>query len=326
MSAENKNIVEKEEKNYILDLNDRIEKLYGGDNLDKSELLNLIELIKLDGTDDLDKAFENQIYDLTKSEEDKNLFDFKFQKGVSILDFVYNYITASNIIISNITKKEKKKKNINENSKEDKQNTVKEDNDEDKINNMKEIQIINNKKSEGINENNINNNINVNNSSNEIKITNNENLSNKSGNKSSLNSSILFSIIDKTKSYDTSSIMEESKVKDNNLNKINEESLNNQSIGNDNYKDKDDSKKEIVNSDKSNNNDFIKPNKISKPNYSNNKNDYYIYTKDINFENYEDKNNIKYHDDTSFIKGKKFECDTVYYIYECLNKITTNKN
>ena len=74
-----------------------------------------MNLIKIDDDTDYKKIFENNIFYLINKNKDDYIFDFKKQKGVSILNFILNNISTENMF----RKKKDDKSYLNE-IKEDK--------------------------------------------------------------------------------------------------------------------------------------------------------------------------------------------------------------
>ena len=85
------------------------------DKNEDEELNNLMNLIKIDDDTDYKKIFENNIFYLINKNKDDYIFDFKKQKGVSILNFILNNISTENMF----RKKKDDKSYLNE-IKEDK--------------------------------------------------------------------------------------------------------------------------------------------------------------------------------------------------------------
>ena len=99
-------------KNYLNEVNSQIESIYEED-MDKDELKELIELIKLDYDNDFCESFKNQIYNLIKSDEYQNFFDFKSKDDISIINYIYNYAKIRKTLIQEEIKKKENKDNDN---------------------------------------------------------------------------------------------------------------------------------------------------------------------------------------------------------------------
>ena len=298
------------EKNYIIDLNKAIVKLYDEkneedkDSIDINELKTIINLIKIDDNYDFYKAFENQIYKLINSNENNSYFDFKYTSE-NILNYILFYLKKENIrLYNNVKKKNKSKKSSNT-----------------------KIKIVNVIKQ---NKNNQNTNNNIDNSY-EINNTNNKNYIKKERqsreSSSRISSSNFFSIGE--------------------VSHLSQKALSNNNLKEEKKSDPKTEPKEKKGENEKGNVELLQPKEELFETKMKQKNDVELNEKktkevekikiiqykdlfdkkdNINFEESSGKKIIRFYEDTSEVNGNSFEYDTINYIFKHLSSITSDKN
>jgi len=79
------------------------------EEVDQNEIMDLLNLIEVNEIIPFEEAFKNQILSLIEKKKIKTYFNFKYQKNTPLLDYIVNYINASNF--TKDKKKEDKKDN-----------------------------------------------------------------------------------------------------------------------------------------------------------------------------------------------------------------------
>ena len=308
------------EDEYLSQIEDKIYKMCESENEtdELQNIINNIDMIKLDNQMDFIETFKNQIYFLIKPDKYKNFFDFKTKKDSNILDFIINFALKLKPI-----NQENETNNINEKKKDKDKKKEKKKDKKIKTNNANISKEDNNDKS--------NNNISMNDK--------NRSNSNSINSGSSSYSSSLYLSVDRSNLFDSlnkslknsKEIQEKNKTEEQNLKddkesdiKINNENLNKSQIS------KKEEKKE------KNYNENINEVTNKDENKSKNKEEDLLYLKkDFKFEDIVEKklsektNKVKVirsFEDTSEINGKSFEYDTINYIFQKIYTNSINKD
>ena len=119
---------------YFIKIEEKVKTLYEGkdDEQELKKLLSQIDLIKLDDDNDFRKTFENQMNFLIKSNEGGDFFDFKYQTGTNILEFIFNSFSKLKALNKNDIKKKDEEKENNQNDAKNKNNKIQQINDKSK--------------------------------------------------------------------------------------------------------------------------------------------------------------------------------------------------
>ena len=122
---------------YFIKIEEKVKTLYEGkdDEQELKKLLSQIDLIKLDDDNDFHKTFENQMNFLIKSNEGGDFFDFKYQTGTNILEFIFNSFSKLKALNKNDIKKKDEEKENNQNDAKNKNNKIQQINDKSKESN-----------------------------------------------------------------------------------------------------------------------------------------------------------------------------------------------
>lgn len=349
-------------KNYVSDIDKKIESLYDEEDSDE-DLKKLINLIKLDGNTDFNKAFENRISYLINSENDNNFFDFISTNDETILEFILNYIKTEleikNAILSkknkgieqNYVNRKNDKKSLCKirirsatNTKRITSTNMKRRSSNARTRSASKIRVLlstrermfgdkNQSKISNKNERRIN-------KKNEGKINdkerNSKNIISINKSKSSINNKSKRSIKNKKEESNVESdsctnsglffsLSKTSFLSQNsNLKDFSREENQDKLINEINSQISSmDEESKIDGENKIKNFEILKP-KEEKNNKKVKK--IIVIKKDIDFENYEDnKNKIRFFDEASTVNGMSFEYDSINYIFKLLFKISTSK-